>query len=186
MNGSKNAIAKEIIDFLPSADTFIDAMSGGCSVAHVAMLSGKYKKVIINDIDPMPTQLFVDALNGKYKDEHRWISREDFKRLKDSDPFVRYCFSFGNNGKDYLYGKDVEEFKHGLHLAIFEKDTRLLEKELNLPSGTIPLFEGENDISKRYTLYKRYLENRGGHGQYTRLQTLERLESLGGGKTPIV
>ena len=49
--GSKNRLAKEIISFLPSADYFVDLFAGGCAITHAALLSGKYKKVITNDID---------------------------------------------------------------------------------------------------------------------------------------
>lgn len=160
--GSKNSIAKEIVNFLPDADIFYDLMCGGCAISHAAIESKKYKKVVINDIDPMPSQLFLDAMNGKYKDERRWISREDFCRLKDVDPYVKYCWSFGNNGKDYLYGQDVEEFKHGLHLAIFNKDVSLLENILGFSKGTIPLYENITDIQKRYAAYKKYLGSIGG------------------------
>lgn len=57
--GSKNAIAEWIIDNLPSADTFVDLFCGGGAVTHRAMLSGKYRKFIMNDIDarlPKQTQ----------------------------------------------------------------------------------------------------------------------------------
>lgn len=47
------------------------------AVAHRALLSNKFKNVIINDINPMCVGLFADALAGKFKDEKRWISRED-------------------------------------------------------------------------------------------------------------
>ena len=41
-------------------------------------------------------------LEGKYVDEKRWISREDFYKLKDTDPYVAIVWSFGNNMRDYL------------------------------------------------------------------------------------
>ena len=52
--GSKNQIARWIIDILPSADTFVDLFAGGCSVTHVAILSNKYKNIIIiNAVKPL-------------------------------------------------------------------------------------------------------------------------------------
>ena len=53
----------------------------------------------------------MDAVHGKYHDERRVITREDFEQLKNSDPYVKYIWSFGNNGTGYLWGKDVEEIK---------------------------------------------------------------------------
>jgi site-specific DNA-adenine methylase len=34
--GSKNAIARDIIDILPAGDVFVDLFAGGCAVTHAA------------------------------------------------------------------------------------------------------------------------------------------------------
>ena len=75
------------------------------------MLSGKWDSFLYNDLNTMITGLFMDAIHGKYHDEHRVITREDFKELVDSDAYVKYIWSFGNNGLAYLWGKDIEEIK---------------------------------------------------------------------------
>ena len=49
--GSKNQIAKDIINALPSGDRFVDLFAGGCSMTHCAMLSGKYKCFLANDLN---------------------------------------------------------------------------------------------------------------------------------------
>ncbi len=131
--GSKNDIAQKIIDLLPPADTFVDLFAGGCAMTHCAMLSGKYKHFIINDICDAP-RLFIDAINGKYANETRWISREDFFRLKDSDPYVKYVWSFGNNGESYIYGRHIEPYKKAYHYAVFFDDYTLFEAMgINIP-----------------------------------------------------
>ena len=117
--GSKNSIAKKIIDFLPPSENFYDLFAGGCAITHAALESGKYKNVFVNDIEGGITQLFLDSVNGNYKDEKRWISREDFFKLKESDAYVKYCWSFGNNGKTYLYSKEIEPYKQAFHFAVF-------------------------------------------------------------------
>ena len=122
--GSKNKIAKQIIDFLPSGGTLYDLFAGGCAITHCAMESGKYDRYIVNDIEPGITQLFIDAVNGKYANEKRWISREDFFKLKESDPYVKYCWSFGNNGRDYLYSKEIEPLKKHLHNIFFAENSQ--------------------------------------------------------------
>ena len=109
--GSKNKIAKEIVEQLPAAKHFYDLFAGGCAVTHAAMLSGKYKTFTINDIHHQIVQLFVDAVNGKYRDEKRIISRDDFDRLKNSDEYVAICWSFGNNGHGYLWNSETEKAK---------------------------------------------------------------------------
>ena len=105
--GSKNKIAKDIINRLPAGEAFVDLFCGGCAVTHAAMLSGKYKRYIINDAVAMMPNAFRDAINGKYRNEKRWISREDFERLKDTDAYVRTCWSFGNNGMNYLWNNET-------------------------------------------------------------------------------
>lgn len=116
--GSKNKIAPWVLEHLPQADTLVDLFAGGCAVTHCAMLSGMFERIIANDITDSVT-LFQDALDGKYENESRWISREDFMRLKDTDPYVRIVWSFGNNQEDYLYSRDIESYKKAVHEMIF-------------------------------------------------------------------
>ena len=117
--GSKSKIAEKIVGLLPRAEHFYDLFAGGCAISHCALLKNKYQHIHINDINPMMPQAFVKALQGGFDDEDRWISREDFFRLKDTDPYVAICFSFGNDLKTYCYGKEVEPLKKALHYAIF-------------------------------------------------------------------
>lgn len=127
--GCKNKIAKEIVEFLPEAEHFYDLFAGGCAMTHAAMLSGKWQTFTINDIDDGIVTLFLDAVAGKYSTENRWISRETFELLKDSDPYIKYCWSFGNNGRDYMYSRQLEPFKKLLHEMFFAKtphDARLV------------------------------------------------------------
>ena len=91
------------------------------------MISGKWKYVHANDITSAP-QLFVDAVNGKYREEKRWISREDFFAMKATDPYVRACWSFGNNCKDYLYSRKIEPYKKACHYAIVLDEWEQFEK----------------------------------------------------------
>ena len=116
--GSKNSIAKWVISNLPASHTFVDLFAGGCAVTHAAILSGKFGRFIANDITEYP-QVFRDAIDGKYRNECRWISREDFFRLKDIDPYVRLCWSFGNGMRSYMYDPEVERFKKHLHAVFF-------------------------------------------------------------------
>lgn len=120
--GSKNSIAREIVRFLPAAGTLVDICAGGCAITHAALeqcegIAPKWERIISNDINPMPGRLFRDAIDGKYAHETRWISREEFHRLKGSDPYVAYCWSFGNNASDYLYSKEIEPWKRAVHYA---------------------------------------------------------------------
>ena len=120
--GSKSRIAHWVIDNLPSGRVLIDAFAGGCAITHRALLSQKWHTIIANDINGKYTQLFLDAVRGKYRDERRWISREDFERLKLQDAFFACCWSFGNNLQKYMYSKAIEPYKRALHYAIVLDD----------------------------------------------------------------
>lgn len=104
----------------PKATHFYDLLAVECAVSHAALLSGKFKEVHANDITDS-VKLFEDALNGdiaKY-DPERFRSREDFFAEKDSSPFVRLVYSFGNNQKDYLYSKEREPYKRAVHDMLY-------------------------------------------------------------------
>ena len=130
--GSKNRIAENIIAQLPSAKHFYDLFGGGGAMTHCALLSGKYKYVHYNEFNPLVFKAFKMAINGEFEGENRWISREDFEKLKDTDPYVACCFSFGNDFKTYAYGKNCELFKKALHYNIFFDDNSLLNKYIDL------------------------------------------------------
>ena len=121
--GSKNGIAKKILDVLPAAPVLYDVFCGGCAITHAAMLSGKYSRVVANDINGMIPHAFETAITGGFRNEDRWISRDDFQRLYKTDPYVAICFSFGNNLREYCYARELEPYKRALHYAIFWKDT---------------------------------------------------------------
>ena len=120
--GSKNRIAKRLVDALPAAPVLYDVFCGGCAITHAALLSGKYKSVVANDINGMIPHAFEKAIRGGFRNEDRWISREEFRRLYLSDPYVAMCFSFGNNLHEYCYARELEPYKRALHYAIFWKD----------------------------------------------------------------
>lgn len=123
--GSKNAIAAHIVaEFLPPSACLVDIFAGGCAITHAALEAG-WHKVIANDISDAP-ELFAAAARGEYKNEKRWISREDFARLKNKDVYVRYCWSYGNNAKEYLYSREIEPWKKALHYARVLGDRSLL------------------------------------------------------------
>ena len=119
--GSKASIAGRIIASLPSADSFVDLFGGGGAITHAAVLSGKYKNVYYNEIDPLVVDLFKRAINGDFnydKFKPEFITRDRFFAEKDKDGYVSLVWSFGNNRRCYLCGKDIEGDKKSLHNAI--------------------------------------------------------------------
>ena len=120
--GSKNRIARRLVDALPAAPVLYDVFCGGCAVTHAAMLSGKYQRFVINDCRGWLPAAFQKAIHGGYAHEDRWISREDFEHLKSTDAYAALCFSFGNNTRAYMYARPLERYKRALHYAIFWRD----------------------------------------------------------------
>ena len=120
--GSKNRIAKKILDVLPAAPVLYDVFCGGCAVTHAAMLSGKYQRFVVNDRRGWLPDAFQKAIHGGYAHEDRWISREEFERLKSTDAYAAMCFSFGNDCRSYMYARPLEPYKRALHYAIFGRD----------------------------------------------------------------
>ena len=146
--GSKNKLALKIFELFPQKKNFYDLFCGGCAMTHYGMLHNKFEKFIINDINPMCPTLFVYAINGKFKNETRWISREDF--LNSNEPYVKYCWSFGNNLRCYLYGEEIEPYKKTCHYAIVFDDFSLI-KELcpEVYGVTKEALNGIKNIKKR-------------------------------------
>ena len=163
--GSKDKIADDILSVLPGGKRFVDLFGGGFAMSHAALLSGKYEQVFYNEINPLLPKLIKDTLAGKYANERRWISREDFSRLKDVDGYVRCIWSFGNQGDTYLFGKDKEHIKKlGHDFVCFGKE---------IPG--VPNI-AETDMRVRRLYLQRYIKNN--TGERYELQQLEQLEQL--------
>ena len=126
--GSKSAIAKDIIGVLPGGNRLVDLFCGGCAITDYAMKkTDKFNRFLINDIDERNPKTYMKALNGVFRNEDRWISRQDFFKLKETDDYVRLCFSFGNDGKTYMYGPQIEPYKEAIHSIVFWEDYSKME-----------------------------------------------------------
>ena len=191
--GSKSKIVDKLAEVIPyrGIDNFYDLFAGGCAVTHKMYLERRYKHYYANDIDGQALRLFCDGLKGKYANETRWISREDFFNLKDSDPYVSCCWSFGNNQRDYLYSRAIEPYKKACHYAIVFGDFALL-KDLYPDVGAACeiTLNGIVDIHERRIKFRSVigckLAERSNSGlmrlsqenDVDRLESLERLERL--------
>ena len=172
--GSKNQIAKWVIENLPKKENLYDLFGGGGAITHCACESGKFKHVIYNELDPLTFKAFDMAIHGLFENENRWISREDFNKLKNKDPYVAICFSFGNNLRYYCYSEKTEKLKKALHYAICFDDFSLLENlGVNIDHNLTDRIKIINAIKvkiKELSCLERFK-------CLQRLQSLERLES---------
>ena len=108
--GSKSRIADWVVGNLPSAPVLVDIMCGGGAVSHAALLSRKYERVVMNDVNGM-ADVFVRAVRGEYADYSFVPDREQFHAMKGSDPLVSLLYSFGNDRTTYLWSKELEPVK---------------------------------------------------------------------------
>ena len=126
--GSKSSIAKDIVTVLPGGNRLVDLFCGGCAVTDYAMKkTDKFKRFLINDIDGRNPNIYTRALSGGFRNEDRWISRQDFFKLKETDDYVRLCFSFGNDCRTYMYSPQIEPYKEAIHSIVFWEDYRKME-----------------------------------------------------------
>lgn len=189
--GSKNAIAEKIIEHFPEADTLVDVFFGGGAITHCAMIHNKFKNYITNDIRTTP-QFFKDCADGKYSNNLRWISSEDFRNSSRDDWFVRLLWSFSNNCNNYMYSRNTEPYKKAFHYAICFNDISFIKEiygsefanrlEIELTATPIEQlnsrrFKAQRFISKQAKEYSydNSLQNLNG---LARLQNLERLNRI--------
>jgi len=189
--GSKSGIAKEIIRELPSGKRLVDLFGGGGAITHCALLSGKWESVYYNDIDPLLPELIKKAVNGEYSYKNfqpKFITREEFHEKKNTDGYIKYVWSFGNNGITYLFGKDIEELKKEAHnFIVFGIESEILNNVVG-EKVTMPNTKKHNqlfigDETKDINARRLYLKSIVKHSKLKRLdlerlQQLERLEQL--------
>ncbi len=145
-------------------------------MTHAALVSGKYKTVIANDLYDDGIELFCNAIRGKYKNEKRWISCDDFNRLKDGDVYVRFCWSFANNGRGYLYARRLEPWKKALHFARVYNDFSLFAEMGIITDGSSKDIKRHAEEYKR--LYCKYIKQTIEQPDLSRLEGFERWEQL--------
>ena len=175
--GSKSRIADWVVGNLPSAPVLVDIMCGGGAVSHAAVLSGKYGRVVLNDVNGM-ADVFVRAVRGEYADYSFVPDREQFFALRDSDPVVSLLYSFGNNRRTYLWSQTLEPVKVAASrmlcapsLSERRRYWRVFCRELR------EYVEGYDEIPERLERLER-LELLQGLISLERLQGLQGLEGL--------
>lgn len=161
--GSKNTIAEDIVAVLPAKKILVDLFGGGGAITDYALQCGKYEKVIYNEIDTTIAETFKKALNGECEDKDRWISRDEFEKIKNVDGYYAVLYSFGNDCYRYIYSRDKEPIKMAYHHAVVLDDFKPLKKFLgeDIIQRLKNAVEGIKDTKKRRLVftkeYGRYL-----------------------------
>ena len=121
--GSKNTIAEDIVKCIPRGVKILDACCGGGAFLMAAAMSGRWKSVVGNDRNRATVDLLDAVLINKGQIEYNnpeVCTRDDFfnslQRIENGEYTIqdcvnKFCASFGNDGKTYLYGSDIEEYK---------------------------------------------------------------------------
>ena len=173
--GSKNALAERIVALLPSASHLIDVFAGGCAITHCAMKSGKWQHVHANDINEMIVGAFLRAINGEFIGERRWVSHEEFNRVRDTDAYASICFSFGGNMRSYAYSPANEDLKRAIHYAIFFGDHKPFFKLTGIDLTPVLTI---SDLRERYLTAKHLSRENGKIMKVRHFDSINRLNFL--------
>lgn len=177
--GSKNTIANDIVKALPRGKKLLDACCGGGAILMAAAMSGRWEKVVGNDLNAATIALLDAVLIHKGQIEYEYppvCTRDDFfhslQRIENGDFTIqdcvnKYCASFGNNGQGYLWNPEIEKIKVNVEQMLVS--TRLPERRRAFRKFIAYLEkQAEFDIAK--------LENIQQLQNLERLQRLERLD----------
>ena len=173
--GSKDKLVDKLNAIIPTAENFYDLFGGGFSVSHYMTLHRKCN-VHYNEIESSTVQLVLDAIAGKYSYDNfkpEWISREMFDARKATCAYTRIVWSFGNNQKGYIFGKDIEQDKRALHMAVvFDEWSERAVKILGV--SKLP----DISIRGRRLACRTIVRTRGDRLDLQQLQQLQQLEQL--------
>jgi site-specific DNA-adenine methylase len=177
--GSKAKIADNIIALLPSGKRFVDLFGGGFAMSHAALLSGKWERVWYNDIDKLLVEFVTDAIHGRYNFKNftpYWVSHEDFNKHKNTNGYVKFIWSFGNDGRSYLYGAENERKKKAVfdYLVYNQRSETLEELAPDFVTRELDLHDRRKDWLK----HCRESGKRNDNYVLARIQSLESLERL--------
>ena len=186
--GSKNTIAEDLVKCIPRGKKLLDACCGGGAVLMAAAMSGRWEKVVGNDLNAATIALLDAVLihKGQIEYEHQPVcTRDDFanslQRIDNGDFTIqdcvnKYCASFGNDGKTYLYGADIEECKTTAEMML---SSRKIEDRRHFYRKFIRILFGYSSDEKLHRLENlQQLQNLERLERLQRLQQLERLQRL--------
>lgn len=123
--GSKSRFWRWLLQRIPACGTFYDLFAGGCSVGHMMGHFGRCERVVFNDVNAMPLELFRMAISGELPPPV-WMSSEEFReRNKAGDP-LSLLFSFGAKTRTYFCSKTVEPWQKELFRAKITGDYSFL------------------------------------------------------------
>ena len=123
--GSKSRFWRWLLQRIPACGTFYDLFAGGCSVGHMMGHFGKCERVVFNDVNKMPLELFRMAINRQLPPPS-WMSSEEFRTQNKAGDPLSLLFSFGAKTSTYFCSKAVEPWQKELFQAKLTGDYSFL------------------------------------------------------------
>ncbi len=184
--GSKAKIAEKLMNEMclanPQADTFIDLFGGGGAMSEEALKRPQFKRVVYNELNTGVANLMRKIQkDGVTPEFYQWVSRDEFHAIKNGDCWraglIKTVWSFGNNQRGYLYGKDIEAIKKLGHDVVVNR----CDVAANLLGVSLDAIESPTVNERRLKFCKerkRITKKMNLLEHLTRLQHLEHLERL--------
>jgi len=179
--GSKQAIVKKIFEIINkdlgntnclfaenNITKIYDLFCGGGAVGYYFYQQGF--QVVMNDIQQPLIDLHKKLQEGINEELlYKWISGEEFVELKERQDWygqlIRLCWSFGNSGNSYLFGKDIENYKKQGHFVVVNKCKEAGKEWLEMIGKTddwqnfSKVYDIENQRERRLFLRNYILKN---------------------------
>ena len=190
--GSKRKSAGKIYQTIknlnPNSSVLVDLFCGGLAISEYFIKQGW--NVIANDKNKYVIELARKTIFEGLEETEvtKFVTREKFNQVMDNpdyydDWYVGYVmcvWSFGNNQKSYLFGKDTEPYKRAGHELVINKNQDLI-KDL-IPSIPQKYLNGilglDNWHKRRIALRKVSVALKTRIFELQRLQQLQQLERL--------
>ncbi len=195
--GSKRQLAKKIVDHIiwynPNVKYVYDLFGGGGAISFELLQRNKIKKVIYNELNTGVVELLKKIRDDGITEEfYQWIDRDTFHKYKNEDTwyggFVKVCYSFGNDQQNYLFNRELEQYKKNYHLVVVYGEDKLQEMKEYIEKYVYETYgiskvcnlkmpikkkiqERRLEIRKQLTIYEKECK-------LEQLQQLERLERL--------
>src|SRR5574344_1078251 len=78
--GSKNLIARELLQQMPRREWFVDLFACGGAMWQAAAEIGKYSRYLVNEYNEQQCDFLRDCAAGIYNECNGWVSSADFYR----------------------------------------------------------------------------------------------------------
>jgi site-specific DNA-adenine methylase len=179
---SANKIYSTIHKLNPNSKLLIDLFCGGFAISEKFMCKGW--NVIANDKNKYVIALLRKVLFEGLPEEiiTNFVTREMFFDISEKpnnyEPwyigYVQCVWSFGNNQRDYIFGKNIESIKYAGHELVVNCDPTKM-KDLISNDAINKILSKPDRISRRMELMSCINERK---FELERLQQLEQLERL--------